>query len=102
MEELKKLVGVNCEWDMTCAVGELLAEIERMESLIETLSVNNKCSNCESVDKITTVEAEIERLKCCGNCKLWNGARNESLKMGGCPSSNRTGKCDKWERLGDD
>lgn len=82
-------------------IEQQAAEIERLDA--KTVKQSEKIAARENeIECMTNTQrillAEIEQLKCCGNCKHWNGnSANCYLELKWGYNVTRKCKCDKWQ-----
>ena len=83
MTELELFDKLNPKRDLPQATCEVISQVYKV------MNIENE-----------QLKAQIEKMKCCGNCKYWNykDIQKYCNKRTGTPElASRSFKCDKWE-----
>ena len=84
---------LDCAEPRDKRIAELEAQIEGKETEFQYFSNSYKI-------KITNLKAQIEKMKCCGNCvHCYEGAYHNGYK---CKDHARESVCDNWEMMTDE
>lgn len=103
--DIRKLIGMDwydvkeieqLKYNLKCRNDELAESKAEIKQIIERERVVPEHYLCEMIEKCKELKAQVEKMKCCANCKH----KFESRKKGGytmpCEATEYK-PCDKWE-----